>query len=103
MAKPERITFPTIEGSYRGMYPSERALVLKVYRQALAALEIPNVEIRRDYLSGMWLEAQGTYRAKGMAAADAEDRADDLIEEVMLVMANGKDWLQHRIALCERL
>ncbi len=51
----------------------------------------------------MWLEAQGTYRAKGMAAADAEDRADYLIEEVMLIMANGKDWLRHRIALCERL
>ena len=51
MGKPERITFPTIEGSYRGMYPSERVLVLKVYRQALKALEIPNVEIRRDYLS----------------------------------------------------
>ncbi len=101
MAKPERITFPTIEGSYRGMHPSERALVLTVYRQALAALAIPQGDIRRDFLSGMWLAAQGRYRAKGMAAADAEDRADSLIEEVMLIMANGKDW--HRIALCERL
>jgi hypothetical protein len=37
-----------------------------------------------------------------VAAADAEDRADYLIEEVMLIMANGQDWLRHRIALCER-
>ncbi len=103
MAKPERITFPTLEGSYRGMYPSERALVLTVYHRALAALEIPQGDIRRDYLSGMWLEAQGTYRAKGMAAADAEDRADHLIERAMLVMANGKDWLRHRVSICERL
>ncbi len=103
MAKPERITFPTIEGSYRGMYPSERDALLKIYRQALKALDIPQGDIRRDYLSGMWLEAQGRYRAKGMAAADAEDRADYLIEEVMLIMANGKDWLRHRISLCERL
>ncbi len=51
----------------------------------------------------MWLEAQGRYRAKGMAAADAEDRADHLIEEVMLIMANGKDWLRHRVSICERL
>ena len=103
MGKPERITFPTIEGSYRGMYPSERALVLTVYRRALAALNIPHGEIRRDYLSGMWLEAQGTYRADGVAAADAEARADHLIEQVMLVMANGKDWLRHRVSICERL
>ncbi len=89
MGKPERITFPTIEGSYRGMYPRERDALLKVYRQALAALAIPQGDIRRDFLSGMWLEAQGTYRAKGMAAADAEDRADYLIEEVMLIMAIG--------------
>ncbi len=84
------------------IYRSQRDVVLKVYRQALAALDIPQGDIRRDYLSGMWIEAQGRYRAKGMAAADAEDRADALIEEVMLVMANGKDWLRHRIALCER-
>jgi hypothetical protein len=45
MAKPERITFPTIEGSYRGMYPSERDALLKVYRQALKALEIPQGDI----------------------------------------------------------
>ena len=57
MAKPERITFPTIEGSYRGMYPSERALVLTVYRRAMAALEIPHVEIRRDYLAGALIQA----------------------------------------------
>ncbi len=50
----------------------------------------------------MWLEAQGTYRADGMAAADAEDRADHLIEQTMLIMANGKDWLRHRITVCER-
>ena len=42
------------------------------------------------------------YRSDGIAAADAEDRADDLIEQVMLIMASGKDWLRHRIALCER-
>ena len=87
----------------RTIYRSQRDALLKVYRQALAALAIPQGDIRRDYLSGMWLEAQGTYRAKGMAAADAEDRADGLIEEVLLIMANGKDWLRHRIALCERL
>ncbi len=42
------------------------------------------------------------FRNEGLAAADAEQRADYLLEEVMVMMANGKDWLQHRIALCER-
>ncbi len=84
------------------IYRSQRDALLRVYRQALKALDIPQGDIRRDYLSGMWLEAQGRYRAKGMAAADAEDRADHLIEQVMLIMANGQEWLQHRIALCER-
>ncbi len=93
----------TAEGSYRGMYPSERALVLTVYRRALAALEIPNVEIRRDYLAGAHIEAVADFRNEGLAAADAEKRADALIEQTMLLMANGKDWLRHRIALCERL
>ena len=41
-------------------------------------------------------------RGGGLAAADAEQRADDLIEQIFDVMANGKAWLQHRIALCER-
>ncbi len=102
MGKPERITFPTIEGSYRGMYPSERALVLKVYHRALAALDIPHGEIRRDYLAGAHIEAVADFRNEGLAAADAEQRADDLIEQVMLVMANGDTWLWNRIALCER-
>jgi hypothetical protein len=60
------------------------------------------VVIRRDYLAGAHIEAVADFRNEGLAAADAEQRADDLIEEVMLVMANGKDWLRHRIALCER-
>ncbi len=87
----------------RTIYRSQRDVVLKVYHQALAALDIPHGEIRRDYLSGMWLEAQGAYRGDGMAAADAEDRADYLIEEVMLLMANGQHWLRHRVSICERL
>ncbi len=58
--------------------------------------------IRRDYLAGAYIEAAADFRNEGMAAADAEDRADYLIEQVMLIMANGKDWLRHRIALCER-
>ena len=37
------------------------------------------------------------------ARRDFDQRADDLIEQVMLVMANGKDWLRHRVSICERL
>ena len=85
------------------IYRSQRDVLLKVYQQALKALDIPQGDIRRDYLSGMWLEAQGTYRAKGMAAADAEDRADYLIEQIFAAMENGTAWLRHRITVCERL
>ena len=61
------------------------------------------VVIRRDYLAGAYIEAAADFRNEGLAAADAEDRADHLVEEVMLMMANGKDWLRHRVSICERL
>ena len=92
----------------RGMHPSDLKLVLAVYRRAAAALEIPHPEIRRDFLTGCWIEAvadfrSGAYFAAGMAEADAELRADRLIKEVLEAMDNGQEWLQNRIAACEQM
>ena len=88
------------------MSPSDLRLVLAVYRRAAAALEIPQEEIRRDFLTGAWLEAvndfrSGAYFAAGMAEADAEKRADRLITEILEAMGNGAEWLRNRIRLCE--
>ena len=81
--------------------------VIAVYRRAVAALEIPQEEIRRDYLTGVWLEAvndfrSGAHSSAGMAEADAEKRADRLIAETLEVMERGEEWLQKRIAVCEQ-
>jgi DNA-binding PadR family transcriptional regulator len=37
-----------------------------------------------------------------MAEADAEKRADALIEQIYEIMENGEKWLRQRIAFCER-
>ncbi len=84
------------------MQPADVQYVIAVYRRAAAALEIPQEEIRRDYLTGVWLEAvndfrSGAHSSAGMAEADAEKRADRLVTEILEVMDNGQEWLQHRI------
>ncbi len=91
----------------RGMHPSDLKLVLAVYRRAAAALEIPHPEIRRDFLTGAWIEAVNDFRSgsdhsAGMAEADAELRADRLVTEILEAMGNGQEWLRDRIALCEQ-
>ena len=83
-------------------HPNDAELVIAVYRHALAALSIRHVEIRRDYLAGVWIDAVADFRADGLAEADAEKQADALIEEVFAAMERGKSWLRHRIAVAER-
>ncbi len=79
--------------------PSERALVLTVYRRALAALDIPHGEIRRDYLAGIWIDAVTDFRSDGLAEADAEKRADAMIEEVFAAWASPvATWANSRSA-----
>ena len=84
-------------------HPDDADLVLAVYRHALAALEIRHVEIRRDYLAGVWIDAVANFRSDGLAEDDAEKRADALIEEVIAAMDRGRARLRHRIAACERV
>ena len=90
-----------------GLQPADLQYVIAVYRRAVAALEIPQEEIRRDYLAGVWLEAvndfrSGAHSAAGMAEADAELRADALVTETLEVMERGEEWLQKRLAVCEQ-
>ncbi len=73
-----------------------------IYKHALAALSIRHVEIRHDYLAGVWIEAVANFRTGGLAERDVERRADRLIEQVFEAMDNGTAWLRQRIALCER-
>ena len=83
-------------------HPTDLEHVLAVYRHALAALSIRHIEIRRDYLAGVWIEAVTDFKAEGLAEADAEKRADALIEEVFAAMEHGQAWLRQRIAVAER-
>ena len=91
----------------RGMHPADLAIVLAVYRRAAAALEIQQPEIRRDFLTGVWIEAvndfrSGAHSSAGMAEADAERCADRLIEQILEIMERGEEWLRNRIAFCEK-
>ena len=72
------------------------------FKHALAALSIRHLEARRDYLAATWIEAVADFRSEGLAEADAEKRADALIEQIYAVMAKGDEWLRERIAFCEQ-
>ncbi len=63
--------------------------------------------IRRDFLTGAWIEALNDFRSGGghsaaQAEIDAERCADRMIEQILEVMDNGQEWLQHRIAACSK-
>ncbi len=89
-----------------GLQPADREYVIAVYRRAVAALEIHQEEIRRDFLTGVWLEAvndfrSGAHSSAGMAEADAERCADRLVTEILEIMERGAEWLRERIRLVE--
>ena len=88
-----------LSGPVPRLPPNDLALVLSVYCRAAAALEIPQDEIRRDYLAGAWIEAVAGFRSDGYAEADAERRADALITEILEAMGNGAEWLRGFVRL----